>query len=311
MTVRLLPPSRGTISTVQSKIQKKNVFMAMGIVSILGGNCTLAGSTPQLTAQGILQSTPGTQPLTFFQLAYIAIPLVGVTLVYYMTLGYKLQVHCFDFPENDGGSGETPAEVGGSSRQQAVVAAILLVCVAGFVSGWYSLGTIALLSGCLCIMTGCISCQRAFQMMDWSTIAILGGALGFSKGLNQSGAVDFIANYLLKLLGGPEASPILISTVLILLASVLGNLMSHTATVAVLTPIGISLASAISVPPTAYVVGIIIGSNLAFATPIATPPLTMTLAAGYRFTDYTKVGGLLNLILLLFSIVLVPMIYLH
>lgn len=57
----------------KGRIKKKNLFMAMGIASILGGNCTLAGSTPQLTAQGILENTPGVRTLTFFELAYIEI----------------------------------------------------------------------------------------------------------------------------------------------------------------------------------------------------------------------------------------------
>ena len=37
-------------------ITKKNTYMAVGIASVVGGNCTLAGSTPQLTAQAILQT---------------------------------------------------------------------------------------------------------------------------------------------------------------------------------------------------------------------------------------------------------------
>ena len=64
----------------KGRIKKKNLFMAMGIASILGGNCTLAGSTPQLTAQGILENTPGVRTLTFFELAYIGVPLVLLML---------------------------------------------------------------------------------------------------------------------------------------------------------------------------------------------------------------------------------------
>ena len=145
--------------------------------------------------------------------------------------------------------------------------------------------------------------------MDWSTITVLAGPMGFSKGLQKSGAVDLIAERMLALFGGPEANPALMCAALIILASILGNVMSHTATVAVLTPIALSLAAALSTQPITYVIGVVIGSNLAFATPIATPPLTMTLCAGYRFLDYSKVGGVLNVVTVLFAAAAIPVIY--
>ena len=293
----------------KGRIQKKNIFMAMGIISVLGGNCTLAGSTPQLIAQGILEDTPGLRPLTFFQLAYIGIPLVVLTVLYYATLGYKLQERCFDFEERAETEGKTAPEHDSTRRKQNCTALILLGCVIGFVAGWLSLGVTALAGGVLCILTGCISYRRAFEMMDWSTIVILAGALGFSKGLDHSGAVDYMAQGILRILGGEAANPVLLCAVLLILSSFLGNVMSHTATVAVLMPIAISIAGVVGVSPTAYEVAIIIGSSLAFATPIATPPLTMTLVGGYRFADYTKVGGALNIILLAAAILLVPAIY--
>lgn len=306
-----IPVIASVVKASKGKIKQKNILMAAGIASILGGNCTLAGSTPQMTAQGILENTAGAPVMTFLQVSYVAVPLVLLTILYYVTIGYKLQQKCFDFEDliDHEALSEQEQETG-SKRKQMVAAAILLGCVAGFVSGCFSLGTIALLCGCLCIVTKCISCKRAFELMDWSTIAILGGSLGFSKGLTQSGAMDFLADKLLVLMGGAGAKPVVICTVLIVMASIMGNLMSHTATVAVLTPLGISMANTVAVSPIAFVIGIIIGSNLAFATPIATPPLTMTLVGGYRFTDYTKVGGLLNIILLVFTIILVPLIYL-
>ena len=53
----------------------------------------------------------------------------------------------------------------------------------------------------------------------------------------------------------------------------------------------------------------IIGCNLSFTTPVGTAPVTMTLVGGYRFMDYVKVGGPLNVILLVATIFLIPLIY--
>lgn len=45
-----IPLVSSVSASSNGRIKNKNIFMAMGIASILGGNCTLAGSTPQLIA---------------------------------------------------------------------------------------------------------------------------------------------------------------------------------------------------------------------------------------------------------------------
>ena len=85
--------------------------------------------------------------------------------------------------------------------------------------------------------------------------------------------------------------------------------MSHTASAAILTPLAISLGFGLGVDPIPYVVAVVIGCNLAFITPVATPPLTMTLVGGYRFTDYIKVGGIYNLLSVILAAILIPLIY--
>ena len=96
---------------------------------------------------------------------------------------------------------------------------------------------------------------------------------------------------------------------IILLTALLSNVMSNTATVAVLAPLGINVALKMGADPITFVIGIIIASNLAFATPIGTPPMTMVLIGGYRFSDYVKVGGLFNVIAVVVTIFAVPLLY--
>ena len=308
-TVAMFMPLIDSISKSDGgRIQKKNVLMAVGISAVMGGNCTLAGSTPQLTAQGILTEMPGVRNLTFFELAYVAVPLIAVMLLYYATIGYRLQEKYFDFAAEDS-VGDIPVLSNSGSNKAALMGIIMLACITGFVLGIFSFGTVAILCACVCIITKCISSKKAFQAIDIRTITVLGGSLGFSKGLSQSGAINLLAEKLLFIINENNLPPCLICGIFIVIASLLGNIMSHTATVAILTPIGISTAMALMLDPIPFVVGIIIGSNLSFATPIGTPPLTMTLIAGYRFGDYARVGGLLNLITVIGAVLWIPVVY--
>ena len=289
-------------------ITKKNTYMAVGIASVVGGNCTLAGSTPQLTAQAILQTTDSVRELTFWELGKVGFPLVIVLALYYLFIGIRLQKKVFDFPEVED---PAPSGDGGQVRSKAkciTVCLIMLGCVAGFTAGVFSFGTVGAIAAALCILTGCISFDKAFKSLDWNTICVLGGAMGISTALNKSGVVQAVADMILSAFGS-GANPVTICLVLLVTSAALGNIMSHTATAAVLTPLAISLGTGLGVDPIPYVVTVVIGCNLAFATPVATPPLTMTMVGGYRFTDYTKVGGLYNLLSLIAAALLIPLAY--
>ena len=297
----LARPSGGAIT-------KKNTYMAVGIASVVGGNCTLAGSTPQLTAQAILQTTDSVRELTFWELGKVGFPLVIVLALYYLFIGIRLQKKVFDFPEVED---PAPSGDGGQVRSKAkciTVCLIMLGCVAGFTAGVFSFGTVGAIAAALCILTGCISFDKAFKSLDWNTICVLGGAMGISTALNKSGVVQAVADMIISAFGS-GANPVTICLVLLVTSAALGNIMSHTATAAVLTPLAISLGTGLGVDPIPYVVTVVIGCNLAFATPVATPPLTMTMVGGYRFTDYTKVGGLYNLLSLIAAALLIPLAY--
>lgn len=89
----------------------------------------------------------------------------------------------------------------------------------------------------------------------------------------------------------------------------MGNLMSHTATAAILSPICLILASDLGLDPIVMMITIVMSVNMTYITPISTPPNTMTLAAGYRFMDYVKLGTPLNILMYILNILLIPLIF--
>lgn len=303
-----LPLVASIAQSSNGKIKKKNCYMAMGIASVVGGFCTQSGSTPQMVAQEILLETDGLRGLTFFELTKIGILIAIVMFIYFLTVGYRLQERCFNFPEVPNTS-TTQQTVSQSTWKQVVSGLILVGCVIGFISGVLSFGIISLLSACACILTGCISQKRVFETMDWSTIIVLGGSIGFANGMEESGAVNLIGDALVNSFGQNGGNVLLLFGMIILLTALLSNVMSNTATVAVLAPLGINVALKMGADPITFVIGIIIASNLAFATPIGTPPMTMVLIGGYRFSDYVKVGGLFNVIAVVVTIFAVPLLY--
>ena len=185
----------------------------------------------------------------------------------------------------------------------------MVACVLGFIFNVWNVGIIALV-GCAILMgTGCIDFKKSMRDLDWNTLVILSAAQGFAKGLDVSGGGKVIANFILNLFGGQDASVYALLVVAVVLSTILTNFMSNTAVVAMLAPIFIPLAFALKASPETFVIGVIIGSSTALSTPIGTPAVTQTLVAGYRYMDYVKIGLPINIILTIITCIFLPIIY--
>lgn len=76
-----------------------------------------------------------------------------------------------------------------------------------------------------------------------------------------------------------------------------------------LGPIALSMCASLGYAAKPVIMAIIWSLNLAFLTPIATPPVTMTLQGGYRFLDYTKIGTPLLIGCLILTIASYPFVF--
>lgn len=171
----------------------------------------------------------------------------------------------------------------------AVTLAVVVLLVCGADTGFA-----ALIGACVLVLTRCVSEREAFASISWQVIIIAAGAIGFSKGMDASGAGAIIANTVIGLFG--DGSPFVICIALFVIGSLLSNFMSDNASVAVLIPITLAVAQGMNCDATPLVLSAASGIKVALATPISVTPMTMIGVPGYRFKDYLRMGGLVNLI---------------
>jgi len=309
----MLPIASAAVAASNGKFLKKNTYMIIGIAAVTSGGLTTVGSTPQLIAQSALRDG-GHDTIGFFELSLAGGPVIILLLVYYLVIGHILQKKVFTFPEiaDDQGviqTDELPQSEPDPKNtvKRYISAGVLLFCIVGFISGLWTVGTVAMVGAAICVVTGCISQKKVYQKMDWTTIIVIACSLGLSAGLEQSGAGMLVAQTMISFLGD-GVSPWLLCAALAFVAVILGNFMSSTATAALLVPIAISVAMTLGFDVKSVVMAVVIAANISYATPVSTPPMTMTLSAGYRFMDYVKVGGLFNLLAFLLVIALFPFI---
>jgi di/tricarboxylate transporter len=79
----------------------------------------------------------------------------------------------------------------------------------------------------------------------------------------------------------------------------LTNFVSNAATASVGTPIAVATAVTLGVPLEPFVLAILFGANLSYATPMAYQTnLIIMNAVGYRFRDFVRVGAPLVVLML-------------
>ncbi len=308
-TVALVIPIIASVEAASGgRLEKKNYYMAVGIASVLGGNLTLFGSTPQLAVQNLLleSDVAGVHPLGTFELVKVGLPLALLLPVFYLTVGDKLQKRVFDYTTED----KLAVKLDDTAKplyKKILVLAIYLACIVCFVGQWIPIGVTAITGAVLCVALRCISEKNALYGVGWTTVIMLGGILGFSAGFSKSGAGQLIVDTVVGLFG-QNHSPMLYYVIFVLVAVALTAVMSNTAVAVMLTPIAITMAVQTGGNPMTFVFGVLLAANISFCTPMATAPVTMTMDGGYRFSDFFKVGGAFTLVATAYALIAVPLI---
>ena len=309
-------------------IRSKMVILAAGIASAIGGAGTLVGSTSQQTANAVLMGVAGYEDgLSLFDQTKIMIPLCLIMIVYFATVGYSLTKKVLkpESPDFDKGNYYADLASKTSDETQNDVPAwkgwfsliVLLLCIVGFVltdqaafKPYINVAVVALIGATVLITSGCMPLKKTLAEMDWNTLVILAAAQGFAKGLDVSGGGRVIADAVLNLFGGQEASTTVLMVAGIIVTAVLTNFMSNTALAAMMTPIYIQIANSLGISPVPFVIAIgCVATNLACATPVGTPACTQTLPAGYKYMDYMKIGGPLLILLIIGAVFFAPIMY--
>jgi di/tricarboxylate transporter len=123
--------------------------------------------------------------------------------------------------------------------------------------------------------------------------------------MQQTGTAELLAEKLLALTAPLGAVGTLAAV--FLLTSLLTELISNNAAALVLTPIAVATAGELGISPLPFVVAVMMAASNSFMTPIGYQTnLFVYGPGGYRFSDYARVGGPLNLLMLITATIVIP-----
>jgi len=292
----------------KSGFARSRLLMPLVFAAAMGGNLSLIGAPGNLIAQSALQEM--NMQFGFFEYAKIGLPILVVGIIYFAFIGYKF------LPKTQGDPDSVFNEVIDYSHvpawKQTLSLLILVVTIIGMIFEeqiGIKLHVTGSIGALLLVLTGVMTEKEAYKSIDLNVIFLFGGTLALASALDKTGAGALIAEMVMGALG-QNASPFVLLFAIFMIAAVLTNFMSNTATTALLVPISVSIASGMGADPRAVLMATVIGGSLAYATPIGMPANTMVLAAGgYRFMDYVKAGLPLIVVATIVSMILLPIFF--
>ncbi|MBN2466608.1 MAG: SLC13 family permease [Deltaproteobacteria bacterium] len=160
----------------------------------------------------------------------------------------------------------------------------------------------------LMILTGCLGWRDATSALSAQVILIVAASLALGVGLLKTGGADYLAQLFVALAGG--TSPTFVISGLMLLMGILTNIVSNNAAAVIGTPIAISIAAQMGQPPEPFVLAVLFGANMSYATPMGYKTNLLVMNAGqYTFKDFLRIGVPLLLIMWVTLSWVLPTIY--
>jgi di/tricarboxylate transporter len=188
----------------------------------------------------------------------------------------------------------------------AVLLALLMLVLMTF--GILPSAMAVLLVAAAAVLTGCLSSEDAYRNINWQSLILIAAMLPMARALEKTGGVQFVATTMNEHLG--PMGPSFVMAGLFLLTAVFSQFISNTATTVIVAPIAIEAATQASMAPHAFLMAVSVAASAAFLTPVASPVNLLVMAPGkYRFLDFVKVGLPLQLLVMVASLLILPLLF--
>ena len=298
----MLPLTLGILKKVDLKTNRAlYVFVLLGVAfsASIGGIGTLTGSAPNAILASQLK-------ITFSEWLFYGIP-VAILLMIGMVFSLLVVLRPnFNVPFEISLEGIPLTSKRKITLAVFVIAAFFLVFgswLEPFIRSVLELSqpiknfdaVVAMTAVIILCITHTATWSEIQDRTEWGVLMLFGGGLVLGIVLKETGASKILADTIVNYIGVQHW--LVMTLVLTAFIVFLTEFTSNTATAALMTPIFISVAEGLGLPPVSLAAIVACSASCAFMLPIATPPNAIVFSTGYiKQSEMVKVGFLLNII---------------
>lgn len=279
----MLPVALGIASRFDDPRNRTHLFLLLGTAysASLGGIGTLVGSPPNAIAAA-------SQQISFKEWLSFGMPITLVLMPLMIMWLHLLLKPSFDLlpASTESQRANHHPETNLQARNLTLLIFMLVVCgwifsaplnallgIGKDLDAWVAIAGVVMLAA-----TGVINWNDIEQKTNWGILLLFGGGMTLSTVLDKTGTSSFIAAHLqLWLQDAHTLVAILIITTFVVF---LTEMVSNTASAALLIPLLVPVSTYFGVPPKVVAVLIAVSASCAFMLPVATPPNAIVFGTG-------------------------------
>ena len=165
----------------------------------------------------------------------------------------------------------------------------------------------AFLAAIAMLLFRCCNVDQAMKAINWEILMVFAGSVVLGVAIQKTGIAERLAFGILDVCGD---NPIVVMTAICFVGTFITEFISNTAAGAMFFPIMYEAAEKLGYEPFPFLVALMVSVSSSFATPIGSPTHMLVYGpGGYRFSDFMRIGLLMNLIILAANIFIVNIVY--
>ena len=185
--------------------------------------------------------------------------------------------------------------------------AIMIAMVVVSALGIMPLLQCAFLAAAAMLICRCCNMEQAMRAVNWEILMVFAGSAVLGLAIQKTGIAEWMANGILNVCG---TNPFVVMTAICFVGTFITEFISNTAAGAMFFPIMYQAAEKLGYEPYPFLIALMISVSSSFATPIGSPTHMLVYGpGGYRFSDFMRIGLLMNFIILAANIFIVNLVY--
>lgn len=285
-------------------VSPKRLLIPLSYASIMGGACTLIGTSTNLLVDDMAQRQH-LAAFTLFEITGVGLAIAAVGALYLAFIAPRL------LPADDAGvehAGILPETPPPLRLVPALISVTVFAFVLGAAAGGLPIAVVAFVGAMALLAFQVMKPEEAYSGLRPQVLLMIGGMLVVGEALGKTG-LAFQATNTVALWTQP-LGPIAALAIIYVATSVLTEIMSNAAVAVLITPLAIGLAENLGVDPRPFVVAVMMAASASFATPVGYQTNTIVhQVGGYTYMDFVRVGLPLNVISAIVAVLVIPRMF--